>query len=140
MKTAKVDDPVTFHFLRTVPGIGPILGLVMLYEIDDIRRFPEVGNFLSYCRLVRCVHESAGKVKGVGGRKIGNAHLKWAFARGGVADAAELPGGEGVDAAAGEEARRRRRPTRSWKRRSAGRSITCGGSRSPFDAKKFLAS
>ena len=28
---------------------------------------------------MRCAHESAGKVKGVGGKKIGNAHLKWAF-------------------------------------------------------------
>jgi len=79
LKSVKVDDPTTFAFLRTVPGIGPILGLVMLYEIDSIRRFPEVGNFLSSARLVACTHESAGKVKGVGGRKIGNAHLKWAF-------------------------------------------------------------
>jgi len=79
VKSARVDDPATFAFLRTVPGIGPILGLVMLYEIDSIRRFAAVGNFLSYARLVACTHESAGKVKGVGGRKIGNAHLKWAF-------------------------------------------------------------
>src|SRR4051812_596938 len=79
VKSAKVDDPTTFGFLKTVPGIGPILGLVMLYEIDAIKRFAEVGNFLSYARLVACTHESAGKVKGVGGRKIGNAHLKWAF-------------------------------------------------------------
>lgn len=78
-RSAKVDDPVTFQFLRTVPGIGPILGLTMLYEVDDITRFPEVGNFLSYARLVVGTHESAGKVKGVGGRKLGNAHLKWAF-------------------------------------------------------------
>ena len=34
---------------------------------------------MSYSRLVRCAHESAGKVKGFGGKKIGNAHLKWAF-------------------------------------------------------------
>ena len=80
VRHAKIDDPVTFHLLRTVPGIGPILGLVLLYEIDAIGRFPEVGNFLSYSRLVLGTHESAGKVKGVGGRKIGNAHLKWAFA------------------------------------------------------------
>jgi transposase len=78
-KAAKVDDPATIAFLRSVPGIGDVLGLVLLYEIDTIRRFPEVGNFLSYSRLVACTHESAGKVKGVGGRKIGNAHLKWAF-------------------------------------------------------------
>jgi transposase len=73
IKNAKVDDPVTFGLLRTVPGIGPVLGQILLYEIDAI------GNFLSYARLVRCAHESAGKVKGTGGKKIGNAHLKWAF-------------------------------------------------------------
>src|SRR5262249_54226358 len=28
---AKVDDPVTFGLLRTAPGIGPILGLILLY-------------------------------------------------------------------------------------------------------------
>jgi len=30
-------------------------------------------------RLVRGVHESGGTVKGFGPRKLGNAHLKWAF-------------------------------------------------------------
>ena len=78
-RTARVDDPATFAFLKSTPGIGPILGLTMLYEIDAIARFPDVGNFLSYARLVLGRHESAGKVKGVGGKKIGNAHLKWAF-------------------------------------------------------------
>jgi transposase len=79
-RTAKVDDINTFHRLRSVPGIGKILALVLLYEIHDIRRFARVGDFLSYARLVRCVHESAGKRLGSGGKKIGNAHLRWAFA------------------------------------------------------------
>src|SRR5215510_11992454 len=78
-RTAKVDDPQTFHRLRSVPGIGKVLALILLYEIHDIGRFPEVGQFLSYARLVRCTHESAGKKQGTGGNKIGNAHLKWAF-------------------------------------------------------------
>jgi transposase len=78
-RTAKVDDPQAFHRLRSVPGIGKVLALILLYEIHDIRRFPEVGQFLSYARLVRCAHESAGKKQGTGGNKIGNAHLKWAF-------------------------------------------------------------
>jgi len=78
-RSAKIDDPVTYGFLQTTPGIGPILGLILLYEIDQITRFPEVGNFLSYARLVRCEHSSAGKVQGFGPKKIGNAHLKWAF-------------------------------------------------------------
>jgi transposase len=78
-RTAKVDDPQVFHRLRSVPGIGKILALILLYEIHAITRFPEVGQFLSYARLVRCAHESAGKKQGTGGNKIGNAHLKWAF-------------------------------------------------------------
>ncbi len=45
---AKVDDPVMYQLLRTVPGIGKVLALVLLYEIHKIERFPEVGNFLSY--------------------------------------------------------------------------------------------
>jgi transposase len=78
-RTAKVDDPQAYHRLRSVPGVGPVLALVFLYEIHDVRRFPAVGQFLSYARLVRCSHESAGKKVGSGGSKIGNAHLKWAF-------------------------------------------------------------
>lgn len=78
-RTVKVEDPQSYHRLRTIPGVGKILALVLLYEIHDIRRFADVGDFLSYARLVRCVHKSAGKTLGHGGKKIGNAHLKWAF-------------------------------------------------------------
>ena len=76
---AKIDDPQTYHRLKTIPGVGPILALILLYEIHQIDRFPEVGNFASYARLVRCQHESAGKVKGFGARKMGNGHLRWAL-------------------------------------------------------------
>jgi transposase len=78
-RTAKVDDVQTYHRLRTIPGVGPVLALVLLYEIHDIRRFASAGQLLSYARLVRCAHESAGKVTGSGGHKIGNGHLRWAF-------------------------------------------------------------
>ena len=79
-RTAKVDDVQTYHRLRTIPGVGPILALVLLYEMHQVERFEHVGQFLSYARLVRCAHESAGKKVGAGGKKIGNAHLRWAFA------------------------------------------------------------
>ena len=59
--------------------MGKILALVILYEIHDINRFPKVGNFISYARLVKCAHESAGKRKTGKNSKIGNVHLKWAF-------------------------------------------------------------
>jgi transposase len=62
-----------------VPGIGKILSLVLLYAMHDMDRFPTVQDFVSYCRLVKCAKESAGKRLGTSGKKIGNAHLKWAF-------------------------------------------------------------
>lgn len=79
VRHAKVDDPQAYQRLQTVPGIGQTLGLVLLYEIHDITRFSGVGQFVSYCRLVRCSHESAGKKTAGKGKKIGNAHLRWAF-------------------------------------------------------------
>ena len=72
-------DPVDVHLLRSIPGVGKILALVILYEIHDISRFPKVGNFISYVRLVKCAHESAGKRVNGKNSKIGNVHLKWAF-------------------------------------------------------------
>jgi transposase len=76
---AKVHDGAAYYLLRTVPGIGKILSLTILYEIHKISRFPTVGQFLSYGRLVAGQRESAGKNLGSGGRKMGNVYLKWAF-------------------------------------------------------------
>lgn len=68
-----------FYLLRSIPGIGEILSLTLLYEIHDLSRFPRVQDFLSYARLVKGTHESAGKTKKLAGAKMGNVHLKWAF-------------------------------------------------------------
>ena len=79
VNTAKQHDVNAFYRLRSVPGIGKILALVILYEVQDIGRFPREQDFVSYCRLVKCTKESAGKKYGTSGKKIGNAYLKWAF-------------------------------------------------------------
>jgi transposase len=84
LRHAKAHDVQAYMRLRTVPGIGDILALVILYEAHDISRFPTVGEFVSYCRLVKCARESAGKPHGFSGKKIGNAHLKWAFSEAAV--------------------------------------------------------
>ena len=84
VKTAKQHDADTFYRLQSVPGIGKILALVLLYEIHQINRFPRVQDFVSYCRLVKCAKSSAGKRLGTSGAKIGNAHLKWAFSEAAV--------------------------------------------------------
>jgi transposase len=80
VNTAKHHDANTLSLLQTVPGIGKMLSLVLLYESHDINRFPRVQDGVSSCRLVQCAKESAGKRLGTSGTKIGNAHLKWAFA------------------------------------------------------------
>src|SRR5438552_5098904 len=79
VRTAKVEDVQTYHRLQTIPGVGKVLALIILYEVHNILRFDSAGQFLSYARLVRCQHVSAGKVHGSGGKKIGNAHLRWAL-------------------------------------------------------------
>jgi len=93
-RKARIHDPDSFQRLRTVPGIGKILSLTILYEIQDIRRFPKVGEFASYSRLVKCQHTSAGKVQGSGGAKVGNAYLKWAFSEAAVLFLAKCPEGK----------------------------------------------
>lgn len=79
LKLANHHDPVAYALLDSVYGIGRIGALTILYEIEDIRRFPRVQDFASYARLVKCEKTSAGKSYGTSGNKIGNAHLKWAF-------------------------------------------------------------
>jgi transposase len=84
VNTAKAHDAQTFYRLRSIPGVGKILSLVILYEIHDIHRFPRVQEFVSSCRLVKCAKESAGKRYGTAGKKMGNAYLKWAFSEAAV--------------------------------------------------------
>ena len=79
LRQAKQHDPQSCFLLQTIPGVGKLLTLVLLYEIHAIDRFASVGDFLSYARLVTPKQTSDGKVTGHGGGKIGNVHLKWAF-------------------------------------------------------------
>ena len=81
---AKEHDLRSYALLQTIPGVGRILALVLLYEIESIERFPQVQDFVSYCRLIKSIKESNGKKYGSSGKKIGNAHLKWAFSEAAV--------------------------------------------------------
>jgi transposase len=68
-----------FRPLLTVSGIGQILGMTIMLETGEIRRFATVGDFASYCRCVGSQHLSNGKRKGQGNPKNGNKYLAWAF-------------------------------------------------------------
>jgi transposase len=78
-KTARQHDYHTLYLLCSIPGVGQILALVILYEIHNIRRFPRVQDFSSYGRLIRPIKESDAKWARHSNKKIGNHHLKWAI-------------------------------------------------------------
>jgi transposase len=79
IRQAKHHEGRNYQLVNTVPGIGRILAMTILFELDAIERFPTVKDFLSYSRLVKGSVASAGKVKGLTGGKMGNAYLRWAF-------------------------------------------------------------
>jgi transposase len=84
VQAATRHDAEAFHRLRTVPGIGKILALTILYEIHDITRFDRVQEFASYARLVKGQKQSGGTLLGTSGAQMGNVHLKWAFSEAAV--------------------------------------------------------
>jgi transposase len=79
VKAAKPPNAQPLSRLQTVPGMGNILRLVLLYEMHAIQRFPSGQDFLAYCRRVQGAKAAAGKCAGTAGAKSGNASLPWAF-------------------------------------------------------------
>lgn len=68
-----------FKKLLSVHGIGEILGMTIMLEVGDIRRFTNVRHYSSYCRCVSTYRLSNGKSKGRGNGKNGNKYLSWAY-------------------------------------------------------------
>ena len=73
-----------FRVLKSIGGVGQTLAMTIMYEAGEIDRFPAVGNFVSYCRLVPSQRRSNDKKKGEGNRKNGNPYLSWAFSEAAV--------------------------------------------------------
>ena len=94
VREAKRHNADACHRLRSVPGIGKVLALTILYEIHDITRFDRVQEFASYARLVTCKKQSGGKTLGTSGAKMGNVHLKWAFSEAAVLFLRHTEGGK----------------------------------------------
>ncbi len=76
---ARVKPRSELKWLKTVAGVGEILGWTILLESGDIRRFSKVGRYASYCRCVESKRLSNAKKKGENNRKNGNKYLGWAF-------------------------------------------------------------
>jgi transposase len=67
------------RLLKTLPGIGDTLAIVIGQEIGTIKRFARAEQFASYAGVVPKVSASGGKFHYGRMRKQSNQYLKWAF-------------------------------------------------------------
>ncbi len=90
-RMAEVFAPTPEHeLLRSLPGVGPILSVVIAAEIGAIGRFATGERLASYAGLTPRVYASGGKSYGGHVRTDVNTYLKWAFVE--AANAALLQG------------------------------------------------
>lgn len=73
----------TMTRLRSLPGVGQVLSVVIGLEIGDIGRFHRAACLASYAGTVPRVHASGGKIRYGRTRPDVNHYLKWAYAEAG---------------------------------------------------------
>ena len=67
------------QLLRSIPGIGAILAILIALEIGDVVRFGDGAHLASYCGAVPRVKSSGGKTYYGKTRPDVNHYLKWGF-------------------------------------------------------------
>lgn len=77
LNTIKATDQ--YKRIQLVPGIGVVLGMFIVLESGDFKRFANAGCFASYCRTVKSTKISNNKSKGKNNTRNGNKFLAWAF-------------------------------------------------------------
>lgn len=65
--------------VQTLPGVGKILGVVLVLEVGDVTRFATPAHLASYSGTTPRVHASGGKTRMGQLRGDVNRYLKWAF-------------------------------------------------------------
>ena len=76
-KLSKGDPAVVW--LRSLPGVGPFISVLIRWEVDNIARFASAKRFASYTGLVPSTHASGKRVMHGRLTKQGNRWLRWAF-------------------------------------------------------------
>lgn len=67
------------RLLKTLPGVGDVLSVVIALEVGDVERFPRAESLASYAGTVPRIKESGGKARYGKVRPDVNRYLKWAF-------------------------------------------------------------
>jgi len=64
------------ELLKTIPGVGDIVGLTWILEVGEVQRFSSIANAISYCGLCSAQNSSAGKEQRGPISKQRNRHLQ----------------------------------------------------------------
>lgn len=68
-----------YRHLRTIPGIGAVIALMIIAESGDLTRFPHYRQYLNFCGFNLSASQSGQKHSGYRLSKRGNARLRYAF-------------------------------------------------------------
>ncbi len=68
-----------YHRLRTLPGIGPIIALIIIAESGDLRRFAHHRQYLKYCGFNLSAKQSGNTKSAYRLSKRGNSRLRYAY-------------------------------------------------------------
>lgn len=68
------------QLLKSIPGIGPIISVLIMSEIGTIDRFDNSRSFAAYCGVTPSVRSSGGKTYLGRSNKHANPYLRWCLA------------------------------------------------------------
>jgi transposase len=74
-----VENDQIAMLIKTIPGIGYQLALLIRSEIDEIERFLTAPKLSAYCGLVPSTYQSGDRLYHGRITKLGNRYLRWAF-------------------------------------------------------------
>lgn len=76
---ARVRVTPEMELLKSLPGVGDILAVVIALEMGSVERFPNAENFVGYSGTAPKARNSGGVTRYGGSRKECDRYLKWAF-------------------------------------------------------------
>ena len=68
-----------YQLLRSLPGVGPVIALIILAESGDLKRFSHYRQYLNFCGFNLCSLQSGKHIGQYCLSKRGNARLRYAY-------------------------------------------------------------
>ena len=76
MEFNRIDNPI-----KTIPGIGPVTGSIIISKIGDIRRFDDPKKLVAYAGIDPVITQSGNRYGEASISKRGDGLLRMAYTR-----------------------------------------------------------